>query len=207
MPTRIKICGITRPEDALAASEAGVHAIGLMFYAKSPRYVALEQARAIRQHVPPFVATVAVFMDAAEQDVANVVKEIRPDYLQFHGSENEAFCMAYGLPYLKTIPMAGVDAMAYAAQYPNAAGFLLDSHAPGQAGGSGQVFDWGRVPNRFKTPLILAGGLKPENVELAVRQARPYAVDVSSGVESAPGIKDARLIKAFVEGVHRGEAH
>lgn len=206
MPTRIKICGITRAEDALAASAAGVHAIGLMFYARSPRNLDLQQALAIRRCLPPFVAAVAVFMDAGAEEVASVVKAIRPDVLQFHGSEPEAFCQSHKLPYLKTIPMDGGDAVAYAARYPQAAGFLLDSHGPGQAGGTGRAFDWSHVPAGLKSPLILAGGLKPDNIEYAVRQVRPYAVDVSSGVESAPGIKDPALIKAFVEGVKRADA-
>jgi phosphoribosylanthranilate isomerase len=134
-----------------------------------------------------------------------VVEAVQPDLLQFHGREPESFCVAFGLPYLKTVPMSGVEPSMFAAGYPQAAGFLLDSHAPGQPGGSGQGFDWARAPKRLGAPLILAGGLTPGNVTEAVRQVRPYAVDVSSGVESAPGIKDAALMAAFVKGVQRGD--
>ncbi len=205
MPTRIKICGITRRDDALQAAAAGAHAIGLMFYRKSPRHLSVDQALSIRHAVPPFVAAVAVFLDAPAEEVRTVVEQIRPDLLQFHGREPEAFCVAFGLPYLKTVPMTGVEPVAYAAQYPTAAGFLLDSHAAGEAGGSGQPFDWSRVPAGLRAPLVLAGGLKPDNVTEAVRRVRPYAVDVSSGVESSPGIKDAGLMQAFVKGVQRGD--
>lgn len=205
MPTRIKICGITRTEDAQAAATAGAHAIGLMFYRKSSRYLALEQAAAIRRSLPPFVSAVAVFLDAPVEEVRAVVAQVRPDLLQFHGREPESFCTDFGLPYIKTVPMAGGDPAAFAANYPRAVGFLLDSHAPGQAGGSGLGFDWLRAPKNLKAPLILAGGLNPGNVADAVRQVRPYAVDVSSGVESAPGIKDAGLMTGFVKGVQRGD--
>ncbi|MGH8561883.1 MAG: phosphoribosylanthranilate isomerase, partial [Nevskiales bacterium] len=158
MPTRIKICGITRTEDALAASAAGAHAIGLMFYARSPRHLGLDQALAIRDSLPPFVSAVAVFLDAPAEEVSAVLECVRPDLLQFHGREPESFCSAFGLPYIKTVPMTGVDPVAFAANYPRAAGFLLDSHAPGQAGGSGQGFDWSRAPQDLGAPLILAGG-------------------------------------------------
>jgi phosphoribosylanthranilate isomerase len=205
MSTRIKICGITRTEDALAASAAGAHAIGLMFYASSPRHLGLDQAAAIRDSLPPFVSAVAVFLDAPAEEVSAVIGRVRPDLLQFHGSEPESFCAGFGRPFIKTVPMTGINPVAFAAKYPHAGAFLLDSHAPGQAGGSGQGFDWSRVPKNLKAPLILAGGLNPQNVTDAVRQVRPYAVDVSSGVESSPGIKDAELMTAFVKGVQRGD--
>ncbi len=205
MSTRIKICGITRTEDALAASAAGAHAIGLMFYPKSPRFLELEQATTIRNALPPFLSAVAVFLEASAEEVRSVVQRVRPDLLQFHGREPESFCVSFGLPYLKTVPMVGTDPLAFAANYPSAAGLLLDSHAPGQAGGSGQGFDWSRAPKSSSLPLILAGGLGPDNVADAVRQVRPYAVDVSSGVESAPGIKDVELMTAFVKEVQRGD--
>jgi phosphoribosylanthranilate isomerase len=205
MPTRIKICGITRRDDALQAAAAGAHAIGLMFYSKSPRHLSVEQANFIRRALPPFVAAVAVFLDATAEDVRTVVGQVRPDLLQFHGQEPEAFCAAFGLPYLKTVPMTGLEPAAYAAQYPTAAGFLLDSHGLGEAGGSGRPFDWSRVPAGLGAPLVLAGGLNPDNVTEAVRRVRPFAVDVSSGVESSPGIKDAGLMQAFVKGVQRGD--
>lgn len=205
MSTRIKICGITRTEDALAASVAGVHAIGLMFYAKSPRHLRLDHATTIRACLPPFVSAVAVFLDASAEEVRAVIEQVRPDLLQFHGREMESFCASFGLPYLKTVPMQGNDPVAFAANYPRAAGFLLDNHAAGQAGGSGQGFDWSLAPKNLKSPLILAGGLNPHNITEAVRQVQPYAVDVSSGVESSPGIKDAELMTAFVKGVQRGD--
>ncbi|MGH8455072.1 MAG: phosphoribosylanthranilate isomerase, partial [Nevskiales bacterium] len=164
-----------------------------------------DQALAIRDSLPPFVSAVAVFLDAPAEEVSAVLECVRPDLLQFHGREPESFCSAFGLPYIKTVPMTGVDPVAFAANYPRAAGFLLDSHAPGQAGGSGQGFDWSRAPQDLGAPLILAGGLNPENVADAVRRVRPFAVDVSSGVESSPGIKDAGLMTAFVKGVQRGD--
>jgi phosphoribosylanthranilate isomerase len=205
MPTRIKICGITRTEDAHAASAAGAHAIGLMFYAKSPRNLQLEQAVAIRSCLPPFVTAVAVFLDPTAEAVQAVVTKVKPDLLQFHGSEPESFCAGFGLPFIKTIPMQGVDAMAFAANYPKAAAFLLDGHAVGEAGGSGRVVDLFRIPRGLSAPLILAGGLTPAYVAATVQQVRPYAVDVSSGVESSPGIKDAALIQAFIKGVNSGD--
>lgn len=204
MSTRIKICGITRSEDALAASQAGAHAIGLMFSTKSPRHIGIEQALAIRQVLPPFVSVVAVFMDASADEVGQTIARTRPDLLQFHGSEPEAFCAGFALPFLKAIPMSDSSPEKLIAAYPRAAGFLLDSHAQGEAGGTGIAFDWNRVPNSVPAPIILAGGLVPANVADAIRRLRPYAVDVSSGVESAPGIKDAALMKAFVSEVRRG---
>ncbi len=205
MPTRIKICGITRTEDAIAASAAGAHAIGLMFYAKSPRNLDYEQAARIRDSLPPFVSAVAVFLDPDAEQVKAVVRSVEPDFLQFHGSEPESFCSGFGVPYIKTIPMQGTDPVAFADKYPSAVAFLLDGHAVGEAGGSGRGFDLSRIPDQLGAPLILAGGLAPSNVATAVRQARPFAVDVSSGVESAPGIKDAALIQAFVKGVNSGD--
>lgn len=201
MPTRVKICGITRIEDALAAAEAGADAIGLMFVATSPRHVDLAQAVKIRRALPPFVAAVAVFLDASRERVREVVQALRPDLLQFHGNESEDYCTASGLPFIKTVPMLGDAAARMLDAYPRASALLLDSHARGESGGTGRTFDWGRLPAALRQPMILAGGLKPANVAEAVRVARPYAVDVSSGVESAPGIKDSKLIRDFMHEV------
>jgi phosphoribosylanthranilate isomerase len=207
MSTRIKICGLTRAEDARVAAGLGVHAIGLMFYPKSPRRVSLETAVAIRRELPPFVSAVALFLDAAADEVRQVMESVKPDFLQFHGSESQPFCASFGLPYIKAIPMAEIEATKMAGEYSDASALLLDSHAKGAAGGSGKAFDWSLVPHNLGRPVVLAGGLNPQNVEQAVRQVRPYAVDVSSGVESAPGVKDANLIAEFVKGVRLADSH
>lgn len=204
MRTRVKICGITRVEDALAAAEAGADAIGLVFYARSPRAVGIEQARAIVAALPPFVSVVGLFVDARPEAVRAVLDALPIDLLQFHGDECGADCGGFGRPYLKAIKMrADVDVAAYARAYPDAAGFLLDAHQEGVAGGTGQRFDWTQVPRDFDRPLILAGGLEPGNVAEAIRRVRPYGVDVSSGVERSKGIKDAAKISAFLKEVQR----
>lgn len=206
MRTRIKICGITRPEDALAAARLGADAIGLVFYQPSPRAVTPAQAREIVTALPPFVTAVALFLDAGPELVEEVLATVPVGMLQFHGRESPAFCRHFGRPYLKAVPMGSeADTMAYARRYPDAAGFLLDSHEAGQAGGSGHAFDWARVPAGLGAPLILAGGLAAGNVAEAVRAVRPYAVDVSSSVESVPGVKDPGRMAAFIDEVHRVE--
>lgn len=205
-PTRIKICGITRPGDGAKAAELGTDAIGLVFYERSPRNVGIGQARDIIAALPPFVKVVALFMNASAGDVLEVLDRVPVDLLQFHGDEDAGYCAGFERPYIKAVPMAGnVDVGAYSAGHARAAGLLLDSHALGEAGGSGLTFDWDKAPQGLDKPLILAGGLTPANVEEGVRRVRPYAVDVSSGVESAPGIKDARLMAEFIEGVRRGQ--
>ncbi len=206
---RIKICGITRQQDARAAVALGVHALGLVFVEASARRVSLERAEAILAGLPPFVSSVALFQDPAPAEVEAVLARLPFDLLQFHGSEPAAFCEGFGRPYIKAVPMGGnVDLAAYAAEHPRARGFLLDSHAPGGSGGSGHRFDWRRVPRDFGRPLVLAGGLSPANVAQAVRRLRPYAVDVSSGVEAARGIKDPDKMAAFVRAVKQGsESH
>jgi len=204
---RIKICGITRPEDARAAVNAGADALGLVFYPRSPRYVSLQQAREIRRAVGPFVTVVGLFLDAEPELVGAALEQVPLDLAQFHGAESAAYCAACGRPYIKAVPMSGaVDPLAYARAHPAASGFLLDSHGPGERGGTGQAFDWARVPKTLDRPLVLAGGLRPDNVAQAVRVVRPYAVDVSSGVESEPGIKSEALIQAFIRGVARGQS-
>lgn len=204
--TRIKICGITRLEDARVAARAGVDSIGLAFHPPSPRFIELEPALEIRRNLPPFVTVTAVFLDDDENLIAQVVHRLRPDCLQFHGDEDEAFCSGWMLPYLKSIPMASTDDIgAYAGRYPSARGFLLDSNAAGRMGGSGDTFDWSDIPESFDYPLVLAGGIKPSNVADAIARVRPWGVDVSSGVEVSKGIKSAELIEALVREVKRGD--
>jgi phosphoribosylanthranilate isomerase len=202
--TRIKICGITRVEDARAAAELGADAIGLVFYAASARLVSTAQARSIVAAVPPFVACVGVFLNADAAFVRETLNSVPLDVLQFHGEEPSEVCGSFRRPYIKVVSMGGdMDIAEYIARYPEATGFLLDSHMPGQAGGSGTAIDWTKVPKCTARPLILAGGLSVDNVAQAVRTTRPYGVDVSSGVESAKGIKDAAKIQEFINEVKR----
>ncbi|HEY8553354.1 MAG TPA: phosphoribosylanthranilate isomerase [Burkholderiales bacterium] len=202
MRTRVKICGITRVEDARAAAAAGADAIGLVFYAASPRAVTVEQARAIAQAVPPFVAVVGLFVDAEPDAIRAVLSRVPLSLIQFHGSETPDQCAAYGRPYIKTIRMHdAVDVGLEERRFADAAGLLLDTFVPDRAGGSGRTFDWSRVPTRRAKPLVLAGGLTPENVGEAIRRVRPDAVDVSSGVEADKGVKDAAKIAAFIRAV------
>lgn len=202
--TRIKFCGLTRAEDVRCAIALGVDAIGFVLTRRSRRFVEPEQARALRDALPPFVSAVALFMDDAPDWVAEVVATMRPDLLQFHGEESGGFAERFDRPYLKAIPMGSVaDVAAYADAHPRACGFLLDSHSTGAAGGSGEAFDWARFPHQLDRPLVLAGGLDAGNVAQAIALARPYAVDVSSGIESAPGIKDAGRMRAFVAAASR----
>jgi len=203
---RIKICGITRPNDGRAAARLGADAIGLVFYPPSPRYVEPEQARAIVQALPPFVAAVALFVDAGEAQIRAVLEQVPVSLLQFHGDEAPEDCRRYGRPYIKALRMApDVDVAAYAVRYGDAAGLLLDSYQAGVPGGTGRSFDWARVPDGVDKPLILAGGLTPDNVAEAVAAARPYAVDVSGGVESRKGIKDAAKMADFIARVRAVE--
>ncbi len=206
MHTRIKFCGMTRPGDVRLAVELGVDAIGLVFAPGSPRCLDATRAEPLRQAIPPLVHAVALFMDNPGSEVEALVRQIKPDLLQFHGSESDAFCRQFGLPFVKVLAMGGgqADAAALRKRYPSASAFLLDGHAPGQPGGSGERFDWSRVPPLGK-PVFLAGGLGPANVGEAVRTARPFAVDVSSGIESAPGIKDGGRMQQFVEEVKRAD--
>ena len=203
MRTRVKICGITSIEDALAVSAAGADALGLVFAEKSPRFVDIGRAAAIVRALPPFVTVVGLFVDAPPEHIREVLGQVPLDLIQFHGRETPEQCRGYGRPYIKAIAMGeDADPKAQAQAYGDAAGFLLDTYNPAVAGGTGQVFDWGRVPRDFDRPLILAGGLTPENVAAAIRQARPYAVDVSSGVEQGKGIKDPAKISAFMRSVN-----
>ncbi len=205
--TRVKICGITRPEDGVAAAQLGADAIGLVFYPPSPRFVDVETARRIVAALPPFVTVVGLFMNAEPVAVQRVIDRVPLHLLQFHGDEDPDYCASFGLPYLKAVPMgANADVLDYERRFATTAGLLLDSHGGDQMGGSGQGFDWTRIPAKRRKPLILAGGLHPDSVAEAIRQVRPYAVDVSSGVESAKGIKDAELMRAFLRGVYDRES-
>lgn len=205
--TRIKCCGMTRTGDALLAAQLGADAIGLVFTARSRRQVTLARAREIVAALPPFVATVALFMDDEASLVQQVLDEVRPTLLQFHGNESDDWCAQFGRPFLKAIAMGGgTAALSRLREYPRAAGLLLDGHATGEAGGSGRTFDWSLLPRGLAQPLILAGGLHAGNVGDAVRAARPWAVDVASGVESAPGIKDPARLGAFIRAVRAADA-
>jgi len=205
--TRIKCCGMTRVGDALLAARLGADAIGLVFSARSKRQVTLAQAREIVAALPPFVATVALFMDDEANLVRQVLDEVRPTLLQFHGDESDGWCVQFGHPFLKAIAMGeGAAALPRLHDYPHATGLLLDGHAAGEAGGSGKAFDWSLLPGELAQPLILAGGLHAGNVGDAVRTAHPWAVDVASGVESAPGIKDPLRLEAFIRAVRTADA-
>jgi len=200
--TRAKICGITRVEDGIAAARSGADAIGLVFAARSPRHVLPEQARAIAVALPPFVSTVALFVNPSVGEVEAVLKTVRPDLLQFHGEESPDFCRAFGVPYLKAFRVKpGVDLLQSAALYGDARGWLLDAWSEAAHGGTGERFDWDLIPPDLPRPVVLAGGLSPANVAAAIRRVRPWAVDVSSGVEAGKGIKDAALIAAFMKEV------
>lgn len=199
---RSKICGITRLEDGLAAVAAGADAIGLVFYARSPRAVSIEQARAIVAGLPPFVTTVGLFVDMPQRDIEAVLAAVPLDLLQFHGDESAAECEALGRPYIKALRVrAQDDVAALVDAYRGARAVLLDTFVDGVPGGTGQAFDWSLVPATLSKPVILAGGLTPGNVAAAIAQVRPYAVDVSGGVEAGKGIKDATKVKDFVRAV------
>lgn len=199
---RVKICGITTPSDGQLAADAGADAVGLNFHPASPRAISMETAAAIARALPPFVATVGVFVDPPAAHVAAVLAEVPLDSLQFHGDEPADFCRAFARPYVKAAGMAaGFDFPAFAEKYEDAAGLLLDAFDPDRKGGTGTAFDWGAWP-RSERPLILAGGLNPENVAAAVTATRPFAVDVASGVEGdVPGRKDAARLARFVAAV------
>ena len=202
MRVRSKICGITRVEDALAAVAAGADAIGLVFYARSPRAVSVEQAAAIVEALPPFVTSVGLFVNMPRDQIQALLQRVPLDLLQFHGDESPADCEGYGRPYIKALRVrSGEDLSVTMAPYAGARGILLDTFVEGVPGGTGAAFDWSLVPQGVAKPIILAGGLEASNVAAAIRQVRPYAVDVSGGVEASKGIKDANKIRAFVQAV------
>lgn len=200
--TRTKICGITRAEDVQAVAVSGADALGLVFYAKSPRYVTLQQAQALCRAVPPFVSVVGLFVNPSADEVREVLAQVPLDVLQFHGEEEPEFCAQFGRPYLKAIRVRpGVDLVQCAARYSGAQALLLDAYVEGTHGGTGAVFEWSLIPQALRSRIILSGGLDTGNVAEAVRQVRPYAVDVSSGVEADKGIKDAAKVAAFIKEV------
>lgn len=206
MRTRVKICGITRARDGVAAAQAGADAIGLVFYPPSPRFLSVERAREIRDALPPFVQAVALFVNADAAQVAQVIGRVHPAMLQFHGEETPDFCGQFGVPYVKACRVSpGVDLLEYLRPFSAARGWLLDAHVE-EYGGVGASFDWSLVPATLARPLVLSGGLARDNVAAAVRRVRPWAVDVSSGVESAKGIKDAAKIAAFIAEVRNADA-
>lgn len=202
--TRVKICGITRVDDVLAAARLGAHAIGLVFYERSPRHVSIVQAAQLAKALPPFISAVGLFVDAEPAFVREVLAAVPLDLLQFHGDESPEYCAQFGRPYLKAIRVrAGVDLLQCAARYEGARALLLDAHVEGIPGGTGATFDWGLIPAKLPLPVILSGGLDAGNVAAGIEQVRPCAVDVSSGVEAAKGIKDAARIAAFINEVKR----
>ncbi len=202
--TRIKICGITRELDARAAAAAGANALGLVFYEKSPRHVTPEQAARIAAVVPPFVTIVGLFVNPSADEVRNVLRQVPLDLLQFHGEETPEFCAQFGRPYLKAIRVKpGVDLVQCAARYSGTQGLLLDAYVEGTHGGTGASFDWALIPHDLALPVVLSGGLNAGNVAQAIAQVRPYAVDVSSGVEAGKGIKDAAKVTAFINEVRQ----
>ncbi|MCS4281893.1 phosphoribosylanthranilate isomerase [Pseudomonas sp. BIGb0278] len=201
---RSKICGITRIEDALAAADAGADAIGLVFYAKSPRAVDVHQARAIIAALPPFVTTVGLFVNASRCELNEILEAVPLDLLQFHGDETPSDCVGFNRPYIKALRVRPGDDLEAACQhYAGASGILLDTFVTGVPGGTGEAFDWSLVPAQLSKPIILAGGLSADNVAQAIAQVQPYAVDVSGGVEQAKGIKDAARIEAFMRAVRQ----
>jgi len=204
--TRIKFCGLTRPGDVRLACELGVDALGFVMVRSSPRFLLAGQLPGLRAAVSPLVDVVALFMNPHGSEVLDAMRRLRPTMLQFHGSENDAFCRSFGLPFVKTLPMGAgsEDALLAAKRYPSAVAFLLDGHGPGQAGGGGKSFDWSQTP-RLSRSIFLAGGLDAANVGAAIREARPYAVDVSSGIEISPGLKDGEKMQQFLEEVRRAD--
>jgi len=214
MRTRVKICGITRVEDVVAATRAGADAIGLVFWSGTPRCVSFDQAQAIVRSVPPFVTVVGLFVDPAPEAVRAALDAVSLDLLQFHGNEPADLCSSFGRSYVKAVPVKpGVDLLQYAARYGSAQGLLFDAFEPGGLpGGTGRTFDWNELPDALQRPLILSGGLTPQNVGAAIRSARPWAVDVSSGVEVSgedgrprKGIKSAAKIAAFIREVRNAD--
>lgn len=206
--TRVKICGITSVNDAAMVAEAGTDAIGLNFYEPSPRYIDVKLARSITREVGPFVTVVGLFVDADPAFVRQVCDNNGITMLQFHGNETAEYCEQFNLPYMKALRMRdGLDVLEAANRYANASGILLDAYRKGVPGGTGESFDWARVPNNLKQPLVLAGGLVPENVISATQQVQPYALDVSGGVESSPGIKDQQKVQQFIENTKAAHAN
>ena len=198
--TRIKFCGITRIDDLQEAVALGVDAVGIVFCPSSPRAVNVQQACALIDRCTPFVTCVGLFMNQDAGTINQIMQEVSIDMLQFHGEESADFCASFGLPYLKSVAMGSETLSVSELDYPTASALLLDSNVLGQAGGSGKQFDWKKIPS-IEQPIILAGGLEANNVTAAIKQVRPFAVDVSSGIEKAKGIKDIKKMKEFVNSV------
>ncbi len=206
MRTRSKICGFTQVADAVAAAELGVDAIGLVFYPPSPRNVNIEQAQEIVKALPAFVSVVALFVDETESRINEVLSRVSIDYIQFHGNEIASTCRLYNKPYIKAVRMKpGLDIIKIATDYQDACALLLDAYHPGVQGGSGSKFDWDMIPKRCSLPLVLAGGLQTDNVKWAIQKVKPYAVDVSSGVEVEKGVKDVAKMVAFIKEIKEGD--
>lgn len=207
MSIRVKVCGITRVEDALAAVHLGANAVGFVFWERSARYISPAGARGIVSALPPFVTSVGVYVDPEAGWVDESISVAGLNLLQFHGSESPEFCRQFSLPYIKAVRVrAGLDLLQYASLYAGAIGLLLDTYVEGEPGGTGEAFDWNLIPRNLPLPLILSGGLHAGNITSAIQQARPWAVDVSSGVEAAKGIKDSEKIAAFMRGVGISES-
>lgn len=204
--TRVKICGITRVEDAISAVNAGADAIGLVFYAPSPRALTIPQAQQIVAAIPPFVSVVGLFVNAKQTEIEAVLSDVRLDILQYHGDETPSDCQQINLPYYKAIRVkADTNLLQCEVEFKSAKALLLDTYSETAVGGTGHVFDWNLIPNNLTKPVILAGGLTADNVALAIQQVRPYAVDVSGGVELNKGIKDAAKVAAFMRGVSNAD--
>ena len=210
--TRIKICGITRVEDALAAAHCGADAIGLVFYERSPRHVGIAQAAQLAAALPPFITVVGLFVNAEAVFVREALAQVPLDLLQFHGDESPEYCAQFGKPYIKAIRVkGGVDLLQCASDFRSAKGLLLDAHVEGIPGGTGATFDWTLIPKDLPLPVILSGGLDAENIAAGIEQVRPYAVDVSSGVEASKGIntqkgiKDAAMVARFIQEIRQAD--
>jgi phosphoribosylanthranilate isomerase len=205
--TRIKICGLREGIHALAAANAGADAIGLVFYKDSPRFVTPANAANIAAVLPPFVTTVGLFVNATDRKIRDTLRSVRLDMLQFQGDEEPDFCASFGLPYVRAVRMEkGIDLLEWAGRFSSARALLLDAHVPGEKGGTGKTFDWSLIPRDLPIPLILSGGLGSDNVGRAVREVKPWAVDVSSGVEASRGVKDPKKIVDFIRSVQREDA-
>ena len=206
--TRIKICGITRVEDVISAVHCGADALGFVFFDKSPRNVTIQQARELAEACFPFVTLVGLFVNASAETVRETLNSVPLDVLQFHGEEEPEFCAQFGRPYLKAVRVKqGVDLVKFASKYVGAQGLVLDAYVEGTHGGTGESFDWALIPHDLPLPVILSGGLKVGNVADAIRQVRPYAVDVSSGVEVSKGIKDEAKMSSYISEVCKIDLH
>ncbi len=202
--TRVKICGLTRIQDVTTAIESGADALGFVFYSPSPRAVTVSQAKPLIQVVPAFVSVTALFVNPTAEEVQSVIDSVRIDLLQFHGDEDDGFCRQFNKPYIKAIRVRQASDMVEACvRFPGALSLLLDSYKPGVPGGTGETFNWSLIPKDLSKSIILAGGLTPSNVSTAIAEIAPYAVDVSGGVETSKGIKDASKIEAFMYEVYR----